>query len=221
MAQALSKLPIGKPGPAMGGRKSNPANLTKLLDRIISNPLDGIYKTCLFCGMTYNTLRRYLEKSETGKPGDGFDINYGDETKRFHLHYEDACQTRIQITEDAYIGRAMAGYYEVLHDKGRVIYQMDPELEGLGLTGADAYLRDEEGKPIPERIEHQDPEVMLMVLRAWRRDRYGAKDQLDVTVRGGVMVVSGRAKSSADIEQQEKELLEAPMDVEFREVEDE
>jgi hypothetical protein len=49
------------------------------------------------------------------------------------------------------------------------------------LTGSEAYLLDDNGKPIPERIHHQDPEVMLAVLKAWRRDRYGQHDQLDVT----------------------------------------
>lgn len=209
----------GAVGFGAGGRKSSPERLTKFLDRLMKFP--EVYKACAFAGFSYNSLLNYLAKSETGRPGDGFDLTYGDERKRFHQHYADVIQAGVQMVEDGLFRRAINGYYEVLHDKGRVQYQIDPELAGLGLTGPDAYLLDENRRPIPERIEHQDPDVMLAVLRAFRRDRYGAKESLDVTVRGGVMVVSPRAKSSTDIEQMERELLAAPLDVEFREVEDE
>jgi len=201
------------------GKKNNPERLTKFLDRLVQFP--EVTKACLFVGMSYTTLRYYLAKSETGAPGDGFDLTYGEETKRFHLHYADALDAGIQMVEDAYTQRALKGYYEILSDKGRVIYQIDPELAGLGLTGPDAYLLDEDGKPIPERIQHQDPEVMLAVLRAFRRDRWGQSEKLDVTVRGGVMVVGARAKSSKLNEESEKLALAEPVDVEFREVEDE
>lgn len=200
------------------GKKSNPERLTKLLDRLVAFP--HVIKACEFTGLSYTSLRYYLAKSETGAPGDGFDLTYGEETKRFHLHYADALDSGIQMVEDEYKQRALKGYYEILSDKGRVIYQIDPELAGLGLTGPDAYLLDEDGKPIPERIQHQDPEVMLAVLRAWRRDRWGQSEKLDVTVRGGVMVVGVRAKNSELNEQTEKQALAETVDVEFREVED-
>jgi hypothetical protein len=201
------------------GKKSNPERLVKLLDRLVAFP--NVTKACAFSGISYTSLRYYLAKSETGAPGDGFDLTYGEETKRFHLHYADALDSGIQMVEDEYKQRALSGYYEILSDKGRVIYQIDPELAGLGFTGPDAYLLDEDGKPIPERIQHQDPEVMLAVLRAWRRDRWGQSEKLDVTVRGGVMVVGARAKSSKLNEESEKQALAEPVDVEFREVEDE
>jgi hypothetical protein len=201
------------------GRKYNPERLRKFLDRLVKFPRVG--DACAFSGISYSTLRYYLVKSEAGRVGDGMDLTYGEETKRFHLHYADAIQAGVQMVEDEYMQRAINGYYEVLHDKGRVIYQVDPALEGLGLTGPDAYLLDEDGRPIPERIKHQDPETMLAVLRAWRRDVYGRHEKIDVSVRGGVMVVGTRAKSSAEIDQLEKSMLEEPIDVEFREVEDE
>lgn len=207
------------PGGVVAGRKSNPERLIKFLNNLIQ--FRGVIVACEMSGFSYSSLRSYLAKSETGKRGDGFDLTYAEETKRFHLHYADALQEGIQRIEDAYKRRALDGYYETLHDKGRVIYQIDPELEGLGLTGSDAYLRDQDGKPIPERIHHQDPEVMLAVLRAWRRDTYGRHEQVDVSVRGGVMVVGFKANSSESIEKIEKGLLSDPVDVEFREVEDE
>jgi hypothetical protein len=200
------------------GKKNSPERLTKLLNYIVQFP--QIKRACDMAGLSVTTLKYYLVKSEKGQPGDGFDLTYGDETKRFHLHFADCRDAAIQMVEDAYVSRAVNGYYETLSDKGRVIYQIDPVLAGLGVTGPDAYLLDADNKPIPERIEHQDPEVMEKVLRAYRRDRWGHHDKLDVNFRGGVMVVGMRAKDSKEIEELEK-VRSAPLDVEFREVEDE
>jgi hypothetical protein len=140
-------------------------------------------------------------------------------TKRFHEHFNECRDTALQVVEDAFISYGLK-HYEVLSDKGRVIYQIDPGLDGLGFTGVAAYLLDEDGRPIPERIEKQDPEVLEKVLRAYRRDRWGSHDTLDVSVRGGVMVVGVRAKPK-EVEEGEAEALATPVDVEFREVEDE
>ena len=200
-------------------RKYSPENLIKFLNQLSRIP--RVKDACRFAGFSYESFRYYLAKSEKGQPGDGFDLTYGEETKRFHLHYADVIDGGIQGIEDELKWRALKGHYQTLHDKGRVIYQVDEELAGLGLTGPDAYLRDEDNNPIPERIHLQDPEVMLAVLRAFRRDRWGLKEQHDVLVRGGVMVVDMRAKNSKVVEEGEKEVLNTPLDVEFREVEDE
>ncbi len=56
---------------------------------------------------------------------------------------------------------------------------------------------------------------MLAVLKAWRRDRYGQKDQLDVLHRGGVMVITAPARSSAELEQRAQRVMSEPIDVEF------
>jgi len=200
------------------GKKNSPERLTKLLNYIVQFP--QVNRACAMAGLSVTTLKYYLTKSEKGAPGDGFDLTYGDETKRFHLHFADCRDAAVQEVEDAYISYGLK-HYEVLSDKGRVIYQIDPQLSGLGLTGPDAYLLDEDNRPIPERIEKQDPEVLEKVLKAYRRDRWGQHDKLDVNLRGGVMVVGVRAKSSNEIEAGEAEALTAPLDVEFREIEDE
>lgn len=198
------------------GRKNSPERLTILLKKMMQ--VTGVVNACLFAGTTYSTLRYWLKRSQEGQIGDGFDLTFGEETKRFHEHYEDCRETMVQEVEDAYTERALHGYYETLHHQGRVAYQFDQELVDLGLTGPDAYLRDENNKPIPERIQHQDPEVMLAVLKAWRRDKYGQHDRLDVTHRGGVMVVTAPALSSADLEARELRMKARPIDVEFREI---
>jgi hypothetical protein len=200
------------------GKKNSPERLTKLLNYIIQFP--QINRACAMAGLTVPTLKSYLLQSEKGQPGDGFDLTYGEEkeTKRFHLHFADCRDAAVQTVEDAYISYGLK-HYEVLSDKGRVIYQIDPELAGLGVTGPDAYLLDEDNRPIPERIEKQDPDVLEKVLVAYRRERWGHSDKLDVSVRGGVMVVGVRAKLK-EVEAGEQEALTAPVDVEFREVED-
>jgi hypothetical protein len=206
----------GSPKLPVIGRKNSPERLTKLLNYITQFP--DVKRACAMAGLSVWTLQNYLKKSEAGQAGDGFDLTYGEETKRFHLHFTDCRDTAMQEVEDAYISYGLK-HYEVLSDKGRVIYQIDPVLTGLGVTGPDAYLLDENNRPIPERIEKQDPEVLEKVLRAYRRDRWGQHDKLDVNVRGGVMVVGVRAKAK-EVEAGETDALTAPLDVEFREVEE-
>lgn len=209
------------------GRKWSPERLTFILDYMDQFP--GVMRAVAMAGMSYANFKYILQRSIDGQPGDGFDLTYGDSgedgkgvTKRFHQHFEDVRDGGVQRVDDAYMHRAMAGYYEVLSDKGRVVYQIDPELAGLGITGPDSYLLDERGRPIPERIEHQDPEVMRDVLEKLRRDRWGRKDKLDVTVKGGVIVVGIRAKPG-ELEKREALALtnQEVTDIEFRELEDE
>lgn len=217
---AVNRLPRAQVLEAVGisnvGRKNSPERMSAFLDRIMLFP--GVVNACLFCGFTYSTLTYWLKKSATGRPGDGFDLEYGEETKRFHEHFIDCRDAAVQIVEDAYVERAMHGYYETLHHQGRVAYQFDQQLLDLGMTGPDAYLKDERGKPIPERIQHQDPEVMLAVLKAWRRDKYGAHDTLDITHKGGVMVVTAPARTSAELETRAVQMAREPIDVEFTDV---
>jgi hypothetical protein len=199
------------------GRKNSPERLRRLLGHLMKFP--HVTHATAFVGISYTTLKYWLKRSEKGQPGDGFDLEYGEETKRFHLHFDDVREAAVQMVEDAYFERAIHGYYEVLSDKGRVIYQRDPQLEALGYEGPDAYLLDEDGRPIPERIHHQDPEVMLSVLRQWRRDRWGLHANVDHKVHGGVLVVHDRAPNSLAHEAEEKALLSSPIDVEFEDIE--
>lgn len=201
------------------GRKNSPQRLEFLCRRIELFP--NITQTCGFAGISVSTLKYWLVKSEKGRVGDGFDLTIDDRKGRFHEFWQDAIDAGVQMVEDGFKDRALNGYYETLSDKGRVQYQYDKDLVALGYTGPDAYLLDEEGNPIPERIHHQDPDVMLAVLKAFRRDRYGVHDKLDVTHRGGVMVVTAPALTSKELEDRERRQAEEPIEVEFREVEPE
>lgn len=201
------------------GRKNSPERMEYLCRRIELFP--NVSQAVAFAGISVSTLKYWLAKSEKGRPGDGFDLELDDRKGRFHEHWREALDSGVQLVEDSFVDRALNGYYETLSDKGRVQYQYDKDLINLGLTGPDAYLLDEEGRPIPERIHLQDPDVMQAVLKAFRRDRWGQHDKLDVTHRGGVMVVTAPALSSKELEEREKRHTEAPIEVEFREVEPE
>jgi hypothetical protein len=200
------------------GPKYTPERLKAILNTIATKP--AITRAAADNGITYSLLRNWLERSDKGVPGDGFDVDWGGVTKRFHLHFKDARDTGIQEIEDAIIERARVGWIEILSDRGRVVYQIDNELAKLGLTGPDAYLLDKNGNPIPEQISHQDPEIQMEVLRHLRRETWGRREQVDVSVRGGVMVVDSRLKNPAEIDKLEQAKL-PPIDVDFREVEDE
>lgn len=214
--RALGKVSLESLGISDIGRKNSPERMTLLLNKLAEWP--NVTKAVAFSGIVYSTLKYWLKKSATGQPGDGFDLEYANERKRFHEHYEDVLDGGVQRVDDAYMARALEGYYETLHHQGRVAYQYDQTLIDLGMSGPEAYLLDDNGKPVPESVHHQDPEVMLSVLKAWRREKYGQHDQLDVLHRGGVMVVTAPAKSSAELEQRERAGLGAPVDVEFVEV---
>jgi hypothetical protein len=202
------------------GRKYSPRNLINLLNQLSRWP--NITKACAIAGFSYSSLQYYLIKSDQGYPGDGFDLTWGEETKRFHQHYADALASSTQLIEDNLMERAAGGFDEVLTDKGRVIYRIDPELEALGFTGFDAYLKDENGKPVPESVHKQDPEIQLQMMKVMRREKYGTHTTQDINVnKGGVMVVGVRQKTPEQIDKLEQKKLIAPIDVEFREVEDE
>lgn len=209
------------------GKKSSPERLTFILDYMEQFP--GVMRAVAMAGMSYTNFKYVLQRSIDGQPGDGYDLTYGDAgedgkgiTKRFHQHFEDVRDGGVQRVEDAYMQRAMSGYLETLSDKGRVVYQIDQSLANLGITGPDAYLVDERGRPVPESIEHQDPEVMRDVLEKLRREKWGRQDKLDVSVKGGVIVVGVRAKPGELDKREQQALTNAEVtDVEFREVEDE
>jgi len=119
-------------------------------------------------------------------------------------------------TEKMAYDLANGSYVKVLTHHGRVIYKQDPELLALGFEGHEAYLRDEFGDPVPETVNEVDPDMTRFVLKARRRDKWGDRTDVDVTVRGGVLVVGAVAKTSAELTQMAAEAVEHPAEVEFR-----
>lgn len=190
------------------GKKNSPERLKRILAACAEMPVTN--SVCLRVGISVTTLKYWLQKSEDGAPGDGFDVPTGMEedegptTVRFHTAWDTAIEAGVDRVEAAMIQRAI-GYREVLTFQGRVMYQMDPGMLACGVTGPDAYLKDEFGSPIPETIEKQDPDLQMFIMKGRRAKFYGDKKQIDMNVRGGVLVVGVTAKTSADLNLMEVE----------------
>jgi hypothetical protein len=160
-------------------------------------------------GVSYTTIKYWLQKSFEGAPGDGFDIAMGDDdengtddnTIRFHDAWDVAMMAGVEAVEAATIKRA-TGYDEALTYQGRVQYKYDPEKlatsRELGLPELvpENYLLDRFGAPVPETIYKMDPDLAMFILKARKAQVYGAKAQVDVNVKGGVLVVGVRAATS-------------------------
>ena len=74
------------------------------------------------------------------------------------------------------------------------MYQIDQDLVRLGYEGPDAYLRDENGNPIPEAVRKVDTKAMLFILKWHRRDRWGKRPKIDAPREGGVLVIGDVTK---------------------------
>jgi hypothetical protein len=189
-------------------KKNSPERLQRILDACADMPINN--SVCTRAGISVTTLKYWLQKSEDGTPGDGFDVPTGMEegegpvTTRFHEAWDSAIELGTDRVEAAMFHRAI-GYREVMTFQGRVMYQMDPDMLRLGLTGAEAYLKDEFGAPIPETVEKQDPDLQMFIMKGRRAKFYGDKKQVDLNVRGGVLVVGMTAKTPADLNAMEVE----------------
>ena len=74
------------------------------------------------------------------------------------------------------------------------MYKIDQGLAGLGFQGPDAYLRDENGNPVPETVRKVDTKAKLSILKRYRPDTWGRRPKIDVPREGGVLVIGGVTK---------------------------
>lgn len=192
-------------------KKNTPDRLKRLLSYIAETPVTN--SACLRAAISVSTLKYWLQSSKEGAPGDGYDIELGedDETDdrggrfvRFHDAWDAAMEAGVEKLETVIINRAM-GYREPLTYQGRIIYQVDPDLVALGYEGMEAYLRDENGVPVPESVWKMDPDLAMFILKARKPQVYGAKASLDVNVRGGVLVIPMRPDKPEDLNVIEEE----------------
>ena len=202
---------------SLAQRKYAPSTLRLILKLAVDNPVES--QIASQAGMSITALRYCVQLSRKGQPGDIFDLQASDgRIERFHNLFADAVETGWLGLED-YARKAATGMLrEVLSDRGRVQYKTDPELVGLGFTGEEAYLRDENNEPIPETIPITDFEMTRFLLKARFPERYGTRMQVEHEHRGGVLVV-GAPMSNEQIEKTfggSQKLI----DVEFEEVPD-
>jgi hypothetical protein len=184
----------GKQKPPAGIARSTPKLSPKIM-RIVLNSLRKRPILCLAAlaaGIHPKTLEYWIKHSEAGD--DGYDIKWQGITQRFHEHCEAAIAEARQELDDEYLQRAIDGYDKVLTYRGRVVYKIDPELVGLGLKGPDAYLRDENGKPVPETIHKEDKKAQEHVLKERRPDTWGKRPKIDAPREGGVLVIGAKKR---------------------------
>lgn len=188
-------------------RKNTPERLNRILNAARDMPVAN--SVCLRAGISYTTLKYWLQKSLEGAPGDGFDITLAEEadgdveTVRFHEAWDTALTAGVEKVEHTVMQRAM-GYREVLTFQGRVIYQQDPALIALGFTGTEAYLLDKDGAPVPETVEKMDPDLAMFILKQRKPTVYGPKSTVDFNVKGGVLVVGTTIKNPEDLQKLEE-----------------
>lgn len=188
-------------------RKNTPENLKRSLDYIAEMPVGADCARRM--GISYTTLKYWLQKSLEGAPGDGFDIVMSDDdengtddnTVRYHEAWDDAMEVGVARVEAATIKRG-TGYDETLTYQGRVQYKYDPEKVAqsieLGLPEyvPTNYLLDRYGAPVPETVYKMDPDLAMFILKSRKPLVYGNKATVDLNVRGGVLVVGARAVTS-------------------------
>ena len=74
------------------------------------------------------------------------------------------------------------------------MYKIDQGLVGLGCEGPDAYLRDENGNPIPETVHKVDMKASGYVLKRHRPETWGRHRKIDAPREGGVLVIGDVTK---------------------------
>lgn len=180
-----AKAPKGETPPLLGtksrkrgrrrGHQLSPERMQIVLDSLRKNPV--LSHAARTAGIHPKTLAYWIKRSEAGDAG--YDIVSEGIEWGFHEH----CQTAMQAAHDLVVGQAwrMA--------MGGVVYKTDPDLLGLGCQGPDAYLRDEYGNPVPERI-YRPNFKMVRLLLAWRYpEKWGKHPKREVPHHTGVLVV--------------------------------
>jgi hypothetical protein len=171
-------------------QKLSPERMRIVLDCLREYPI--LARAALEAGIHRRTLENWIKRSKNGD--DGCDIEWQEVTCRFHTHCEDAIDEAHEKLVGIMIERAL-GYDKVLTYRGRVVYKTDQALVGLGYQGPDAYLKDENGNPVPETIRKLDKKAIKFLLELWCPETYGKNPKIDVPQKGGVLVLGDVKKN--------------------------
>ena len=175
-------------GTSKAGPKRSPERMLIVLNSLTEVPIYAL--AAEMAGIHPKTLAYWIRRSEAGD--DGYDIEWQDVTGRFHELCKFAIDEAIQKLDDKMLQRALVGYEKVLTHRGRVIYKIDQGLAGLGYQGADAYLKDENGNPVPETVRKVDRKALRYI---WERSRtWGKHSKIDARREGGVLVIGDVTK---------------------------
>lgn len=196
-------------------RKSSPDRLRIVLDNMAKLPVKE--NAAMFAGVHVKTLDYWLKLSAEGNQPH-FEIEWRGLKLWFHEHYITACEEGDANLVTAAFQLAL-GYDEIQSYQGRVIYQVDDFLWDMGLRGRDAYLLDEKGRPIPEVVRKQDPEMIRWLLERRKAKEYGKSQVIDVQHSGGLLVVT-MPKSPHELEEAHGGMRQV-QDVEFEVIDNE
>jgi hypothetical protein len=161
-----------------------------VLDTLRKTPI--LWYAASKAGIHRKTLEYWIRCSAAGH--DGYDLEWQGVEWKFHEHCKSAIDEAHQKLDDEMLQRALVGRPEVLTYRGRVIYKIDQGLVGLGYQGPDAYLRDENGKPIPETVRKPDKKAEKYALKRHRPDTWGKRPKIDAPREGGVLVIGDVTK---------------------------
>jgi hypothetical protein len=156
---------LKKQKPPAGTSKAGPKRSLERM-RIVLNTLRKIpllWHAASKAGIQRKTLEYWIRCSAAGH--DGYDIKWQGITCRFHEHCESAIWQAIQKLEDNILQRA-SGYDKALTYRGHVMYKIDQSLVDLGYEGPEAYLKDENGNPVPETVRKVDTKANAVHLGA-------------------------------------------------------
>ena len=197
----------------------NPEGMLKVLRAARAIPVQTAI--CAKSGVNRNKLRYWLKLSTKGHPGDGFDVPVDDgRTERFHILFSEAWDEGTDHYEQHMHNLATGMERKILTNQQGVIYETDPDLIALGLSGVEAYLVDENNKPVPQTVPWLDPEMVRWVLARKRPDSYGNRIQVAHEHKVGGVLVVGATKSSKELEAAYQMKHHEIEDVEFEEVDE-
>ncbi len=172
-------------GPSKAGPKLSSELMLLVLDALSERPI--LFEAADTAGIHRKTLKYWMDRSEAGD--DGYDIEWEGIEWKFHEHCKSAIwEAEIKLL-DKMLERGLFGYDKVLTHRGRVVYKIDQGLVDLGCQGPDAYLRDENGNPVPETVRKVDMKAMLFWLEWYRPDPWGKHPRRNAPREGGVLVI--------------------------------
>jgi hypothetical protein len=177
-------------GTSKAGPKRSPELMLLVLNSLAEVPIR--WHAASQAGIHRKTLEYWIRCSAAGH--DGYDIEWQDVTLRFHELCKFAVDEAHQKLLDLMLERAFFGYDKVLTYRGRVMYKIDQGLVDRGYEGPDAYLRDENGTPIPETVRKVDMKATRFWLARHRPEKWGRHREVNAPRAGGVLVVGDVTK---------------------------
>ena len=157
------------------GLKLSPERMRIVIEALKEYPI--LATAAAKAGIHRKTLTYWRKCSEAGQ--DGYDIEWEDFQWRFH----EACQAAIELAHDRVLG--------LIYDNavGPITYQIDQQLVDLGMEGADAYARDENGDLIEEARGPGNEKLLKFFLRYRHPEKYAKRKQQRSLRIGGVLVI--------------------------------